>query len=360
MGTWTLYGGMKWDGERCTPNRCMKYFVEGEEDREIYLHEEDVITAGLVDFHSHVYAPYGRRTEIGESKHISTGIVSMNDAGTFGYDCWEQANRFWQKSWKLIHIKSFVHLIPDGCLHNGCKNRIDPLAVDSGRLADLYERNKKDIVGFKAHLGWKDEQYDRELLKLGRRVADWTGAPFMVHVAASYLAIEETLSYLMPGDIFAHPFHGWQNALIKENGTFSTAARDAQKAGIRVDLAHGKIHFTWKAFRAAMDAGFMVDTISSDMWGEAWNQAPLYNIDYLFSAMVAFGVPMEEVLFRMTTNPAKIAGHPLPSYEDSLVIFRCLKEKTYYGDLTGDGFTANFRFEPELIVRYHQVLRADI
>lgn len=359
MGIWHLRGGVKWDGSKCTANECMDYVVNNEPDRDIFLGDKDLITAGFVDFHSHVYAPYGRRTEISTNNTLSTGIVAMNDAGTFGYDCWERANRFWQKSSKIIGMKSFLHLIPDGCELNGSKNRIEPLAVNREKLVDMYQRNKEVLVGFKAHLGWKNAAYDEDLLKLGRRVGDETGAPLMAHIAGSYLPIEKVLEYLKPGDIFCHPFHPWQNNLLDNNGKFSQAAIDAQKRGIHVDFAHGKIHFCWKIFRAAIEAGFMADTISSDMWGEAWNQAPLVNIDRLFSSLVAFGLPLDDILIRMTTKPAEKAGLPIPSFDSSLVVMRYLEKETFYSDINGDGIKADFIYEPGLIAVHGDVMRLD-
>jgi dihydroorotase len=70
-------------------------------------------------------------------------------------------------------------------------------------------------------------------------------------------------------------------------------------------VGHGLGSFNFPAARKAMQAGFLPDTISTDIYTLNVN-GPVYDLPTTMSKLLYLGMSFDEVLKRTTTNPAKV------------------------------------------------------
>jgi dihydroorotase len=71
------------------------------------------------------------------------------------------------------------------------------------------------------------------------------------------------------------------------------------------DVGHGAGSFNFGAAKAALDAGFVPDTISTDVYAASIN-GPVYDMPTTMSKMLHLGMSFEDILLRVTASPAKI------------------------------------------------------
>ena len=79
-------------------------------------------------------------------------------------------------------------------------------------------------------------------------------------------------------------------------------------ADIEFDCAHGRMHFTFPFVRKALDAGFMPDTIATDLTLPSATRGPVFDLPTTMSKFLNLGVSLDEVIRRVTTNPARVLG----------------------------------------------------
>src|SRR5207247_4652200 len=82
---------------------------------------------------------------------------------------------------------------------------------------------------------------------------------------------------------------------------------EARARGVVFDLGHGLGSFNFAEARKCLQAGFAVDTISTDLY--ALNiKGPVYDMPTTMSKLLYLGMSFDEVLLRSTANPAKVIG----------------------------------------------------
>src|SRR5439155_891911 len=74
------------------------------------------------------------------------------------------------------------------------------------------------------------------------------------------------------------------------------------------DLANGRMHFTFPFVRKALDAGFMPDTIATDLTLPSATRGPVFDLPTTMSKFLNLGVSLDEIIRRVTTNPARVLG----------------------------------------------------
>jgi dihydroorotase len=84
---------------------------------------------------------------------------------------------------------------------------------------------------------------------------------------------------------------------------------EAQRAGIIFDCAHGRNHFSFPMIEKALDQGFLPDTISTDLTVTSATRGPVWDLPTTMSKLLHFGLPLEEIVRRSTSAPAKIMGY---------------------------------------------------
>jgi dihydroorotase len=82
---------------------------------------------------------------------------------------------------------------------------------------------------------------------------------------------------------------------------------EARARGVLFDVGHGLGSFNFEAARKALAAGFVADTISTDIYNSNVN-GPVFDLPTTMSKLMHLGMTFDDVLLRVTAAPAKIVN----------------------------------------------------
>ncbi|MCL7748844.1 hypothetical protein [Halalkalibacter alkaliphilus] len=341
MATWGFKGGLKWFNSGFVENKEVKIDVINELDREFELPDGCLIVPGLVDFHCHVWAP-GALVGVTDIEYLSSGVVAVVDAGTFGYDGWANADRLWQNS--QIEIRSWLSVLPEGLTLHPNPNPTKPENISMERLLETASLSGQRLYGFKVRLGQRGVENDRGLLTVAREAAEKSGLKMMVHLTDTSLTIDEVLDTLRPGDILTHPYHGKKGNILDAKGKVATCFLDAVEKGLLLDVGQGSKHFSWKVFKQAISEGLKPHFISSDLVRNTWKKPPVDDMSYIVSRFIAGGLSKDEVFSSLLNNATDFMGIKIDPTKN-LVVLQPDYSKISYSD-SEDILEGNIRYSP--------------
>jgi dihydroorotase len=198
--------------------------------------------------------------------------------------------------------------------------------------------------------------YSAEPVKLARKAADMAGGvPMMMHITDSPIPLPALVEHMQPGDIVTHCYHGRANGIMGQEKEFVLKEIvEAQRHGIIFDCAHGRNHFNFRMTQKALDQGFMTDTISTDLTLTTATRGPVWDLPTTMAKLLHFGMPLEEVVRRATTIPAKIMGYEgtvgtlKPGANADISAFELRDENFELRDSDGDTIVAKRRLIAQL------------
>jgi dihydroorotase len=267
-----------------------------------------LVLPGLIDLHTHVYTGVSIFGVEADEVCPPSGVTTTVDTGTAGWIAYPGLERYViDRSETRIH--AFVHLSAVGLpWRRGelvCPDYVQPEAC-----AKAVSDHPRTALGVKVRLykGVGGDTDIRYFLRLALEAAEACEKPLMVHISGGHLPLDEILPSLRPGDIVTHCFHGFKTASILDGrGKVLPVVRDARERGVLFDVAHGLGSFTFEVGRRALDDGFPPDTISSDL--HALNiDGPVYDLQTTMAKFLVLGMPLEEVIQRTTSEPARAMG----------------------------------------------------
>jgi dihydroorotase len=327
-----------------------------------------IVTAGWVDLHTHVYwgvAPLGVEAD---PYCLRRGVTTAVDAGSAGASTFPGFKRY-VIDVSLTRVVAMLNLSALGMAQDSGFGDEAVGELEDIRWANVdraleVARAYADVVtGVKIRMGRElvgaDAEHSREVLRRARRVADGIGKPVMVHPGGSAISIDEILSYLVDGDIVTHVYHGRDEGVLDETGVIRASVRAAVDRGVNFDVGHGRGSFTWQVARRAMDQGLLPGTISSDI--HVWNIAgPVYDLATTASKLLHLGLPLSDVVRRVTTTPAACIGMAgslgslAPGALADLSLFRLAEGEWRLVDAEGKAEVDGLRLEPAAVVRAGQ------
>ena len=139
------------------------------------------------------------------------------------------------------------------------------------------------------------------------RAGDLAGVPVMVDFGTDMpeRPIETLLGEkLRPGDIYTHCFSGNRRELLAD-GTPNPGLFAGRERGVYFDVGHGAGSFKWSVASKCLEAGFPLDTISTDLHVSSVN-AGMQSQLVTMSKFLALGVSLDEVITQSTWNPARL------------------------------------------------------
>lgn len=150
-----------------------------------------------------------------------------------------------------------------------------------------------------AHGPWKSVDAALE-------AAEIAGKPVMADVrpAEPERTFQGLLERLRPGDIHTH-IYAKHFSVLDENGQVRDFVRAARERGIIFDLGHGEGSFVFEHACPAYEKGFYPDTISTDLYKDNVN-GPAFGLLSVMNKYLAIGMPLSEVLYRVTARPAEV------------------------------------------------------
>ena len=260
-----------------------------------------VVTPGLVDLHAHFY---GYSASILPDAHcLPEGTTTAVDAGGSGHLTFDDFNEQIIAP-AITNVFALLNIAGEGMVG---EPEQDLDGMDSELTALKIAQRPDLIVGVKvAHYmgpGW--EPLDR-----GIQAAEENGVFVMVDQSPIHTRPmnDMILEHLRPGDMVTHCY-----ALSKPMTDIHDKVKphfiEARERGVQFDVGHGAGSFSFRIAKAAIEQGFLPDTISTDMHRASIlaNQATMPET---MSKLLAIGMELPEIIRRSTWEPAQAIGHP--------------------------------------------------
>jgi dihydroorotase len=271
------------------------------------------VTPGLVDIHVHVFPGLKKNTYAsGDSGlypdgfTLRVGVTTVADAGSAGWRTFEDfKSRIIDQS--KTRVLAFINIVGAGMGSGPIEQNLEDMEVKP--TADMALKYKGLIVGIKsAHFSgpeWAPYEKAEEVGKIAH-------IPVMVdfgsNVRAGRSLYDLLNKYFRPGDILTHMYGGRRGEQDPETKGPSKAMLDGRKRGVYFDVGHGGGSFTWSCAVPLMKAGFIPDSISTDLHRGSMN-AGMKDMLNVMDKFLAMGMSLDDVILRSTWNPAKEIQH---------------------------------------------------
>jgi dihydroorotase len=324
-----------------------------------------LVTPGWVDLHTHVYwgvAPLGVEAD---PNCLRRGVTTAVDAGSAGASTFPGFKRY-VIDVSLTRVVAMLNLSALGMAHDAgfggeAVGELEDIRwANVDRAIEVARAYADVITGIKIRLGRElvgnDAEHTREVLKHARQTADAIGKPVMLHPGDTAIPLDDILAYLVRGDVVTHVYHGRTEGVLDDSGSVRASVRAAIDRGVNFDVGHGAGSFTWRVARAALDQGLAPGTISSDI--HVWNIAgPVHDLATTASKLLHLGLPLTEVVRRVTTTPAACIGQAgelgtvSVGARADLSLFRLVEGEWHFRDAAGEEEIGGKRLEPVAVIR---------
>jgi dihydroorotase len=290
-----------------------------------------LVTPGWVDLHTHIFKGQDLGVEP-DALGARTGVTTMIDAGSAGAHLYDAFASMVLRS-ASTRARAFLNISSIGTTSILLAGELSQLGyLDQRACADVIQQHPDEIVGVKVRASVNvGGDNTVEALRRARSVADLVGLPLMVHIGPVPARYREVLAMLGAGDIVTHCFTTHIDTPIAdpESGALLDAALAARERGVLFDVGHGGGGFDARRAAAAIRAGFLPDTVSSDVHayaalpagGDARVAVPAHGsgrsrngllvedgLPLAANKMLALGLSLEQTLLRVTARPAAAAG----------------------------------------------------
>ncbi|MEX2263310.1 MAG: amidohydrolase/deacetylase family metallohydrolase [Bryobacteraceae bacterium] len=263
------------------------------------------VTPGLVDLHTHCYFA---ATGIGiEPDPIAarSGVTTWVDAGTFAVDQFPGFRRFIVNS-SQSRIYGYMYLYP-----SSRDPSVDPVQYvrrNMRRTGEVAAANRDILLGIKLQVGSNmNGPHSYDFLKIAREMCDKYKLALMTHISFAPPETPQVMELLRAGDVVTHCFNGHTLGIVDAAGKIKPGVMEARARGVLFDIGHGLGSFNFAASRKALDAGFVPDTISTDIYTLNLN-GPVYDMPTTMSKLLYLGMSFDDVLLRSTYNAAGVVN----------------------------------------------------
>jgi dihydroorotase len=265
------------------------------------------LSPGWIDLHAHVYDGMTSISVPPDDVGLKTGVHLVVDAGSAG----EATLPGFMKYVVPRHetqIRAWLNISSIGLVH--LRETADLSMIDVERTVRSTIENQPFVCGIKVRAsGNIVGPSGIQPLQLGLLAARETGLPLMVHIGEAPPLIEDVLDLLREGDVVTHCYHGKIGNPWERTGKPVTALARALSRGVKLDVGHGAASFSFDVCRKALAAGLAPHVISTDVHVRNI-RGPVFNLSTTMSKMLTCGMPLEEVIAAVTSNPAEILRMP--------------------------------------------------
>lgn len=281
--------------------------------REVLDVRGKIVVPGLVDLHTHVYWGATGLGVSAESVCCRSGTTTFIDAGSAGAGNFAGFRRFIVDSTNL-RILAFLNVSYAGIFGFGPNLWVgecwDLRLLDDHECVRAVEANRDLIVGIKVRIGAEaGGSSGLRPLEIARGIADRLALPIMAHVDMPPPSIADVLAMLRPGDVWTHCFRGPPNAAVSADGRLEDEGLAARRRGVLFDVGHGFGSFSFATAKRMIAEGVYPDSISSDVHAFSAD-GPARDLLHVASKFLNLGMPLEDVVRRISSAPARCIGRP--------------------------------------------------
>lgn len=262
------------------------------------------VTPGWVDDHAHFYYDAPNNLGINPERYLLPyGVTYAIDPGTAGADNFGAFRRYVRWNTDLTY-KSYLNVSRMGVPIFGYElTDMDNLDEEACKAAFLEYR--EELIGLKVRITSNMCADPLKALQTIRKLCDELHTHFCVHATRCDLSIETILSFLKKGDMLTHAFARTASGILDEEGRVKKCVWEARERGVIFDMGHGINSFTFDTAEKAMDQGFQLDSISTDLHVSDVN-GPVYDMPTTLSKFLSLGVDILDALRMVTLNPVKL------------------------------------------------------
>lgn len=322
------------------------------------------VSPGLVDIHAHVYTGTGERMSYAGDLSVypdgftfRVGVTTVADAGGSGWRNFEDfKDRVIDRS--RTRVFAFLNIVGHGM--RGNKYEQDLNDMEAKPTAEMALKHKDVVVGIKsAHFAGPEWKPYEQAVEAGK-IAD---IPVMIDYGnrrPERPLYDLLTKVLRPGDIYTHMYSGIRGEQDPETLGPSKAMIDGRKRGVIFDVGHGGGSFLWRVAVPLMKAGFVPDSISTDLHVSSMN-AGMKDMLNVMDKFLAMGMPLNEVIIRSTWNPAREIKHEelgnlSVGAPADVAVLRLQKGKFGFVDMNGAKLDGTEKLICELTVRDGRVV----
>ena len=267
------------------------------------------VTPGLVDIHVHVYPGEKKNDYAGgdwsiypDGFTLRSCVTTVADAGSSGWRTFPDfKSRIIDQS--KTRVTAFLNIVGAGMGSGPIEQNLADMEVQP--TLDMVLKHKGEIVGIKsAHFNGPEWTPYEKAIEVGRAAKIPVVVDFGGNVKAGRSLYDLLNKYFRPGDIFTHMYGGRRGEQDPETKGPSKAMVDGRKHGVIFDVGHGGSSFRWETAVPLMKAGFIPDSISTDLHTGSMN-AGMKDMVNVMGKFLAMGMSMDEVVRRSTWHPAK-------------------------------------------------------
>ena len=269
-----------------------------------------LVTPGLVDLHVHIFEGVSHYGIAPDRYCLAKGVTTAVDAGSAGADTFLGFRKYIVEV-SDTRIFATLNISSQGMISSDVGELDEIRWANVGKALQTIEANRDLILGVKVRLSRGQvcsERSGLEPLHRAREAADAAGLPIMVHPQGAWCeSLDDILAVMGSGDIVTHCFHGKSHGILDNEGRIRSAVHQARERGVLFDVGHGSGSFDWSVCEAALAQGFPPTTISSDL--HVYNvNGPVYDLATTVTKFMELGMPLDEVVSRVTAVPAGVIG----------------------------------------------------
>jgi len=323
------------------------------------------VTPGLVDIHVHVFPGLKHATYDGgdwgvypDGFTFRAGVTTVADAGSSGWRSFEDFKKRIIDTQKT-RVLAFLNVVGVGMQEGGGEQNLNDMEVKPA--IEMVTKYKGTIVGIKsAHFTGPEWTPYINAEEIGKATHIPVMVDFGSNVRAGRTLYDLLNKYFRAGDIYTHCYGGRRGEQDPETKGPSKAMIDGRARGVIFDVGHGGGSFLWSCAIPLMKAGFIPDSISTDLHHSSMN-AGMKDMLNVMDKFLAMGMSLDEVILRSTWNPAHEIQHDelgnlsVGSPAD-VAVLRLEKGKFGFTDQIGARFEGTQKLFAELTLRDGKVV----
>ncbi|MCA3448426.1 MAG: amidohydrolase/deacetylase family metallohydrolase [Rhodobacter sp.] len=272
-----------------------------------------IVTPGLIDLHTHVYwggTSLGVEADAYSRQSAITTVADTGSAGPGNFPGF----RAHVIDKARVRVLVYLHVSFAGIYAFSptiMVGEAQDMRLMAVREALAVARANPDvIIGIKVRVGRNASGPSGiQPLDVALDLADRAGLPLMCHIDEPPPTYADVVDRLRPGDVLTHCFRPFPNAPVNGEGRLREAVLRARARGVFFDVGHGMGSFSWDSARKALAAGFVPDTISSDIHAMCI-AGPAWDLLRTMTKFLSLGLSLSEVIAATTARAALALRRP--------------------------------------------------